>query len=437
MPLPGYSKIEERKAPPPDGASRSVKSAGKRVNKVALGVLTGFCLVVFGGYLLWANQPLTLAERDRTLPEPNGFVLALDAASRLTPSANGSPLANRGFTDPKVLREKLAPDQRNRDDLRKSLVLKWGIPPVQDNTQKFPYLPAFREGARQFAAESRVAVAEGRPGEAIERALDAVELGSRMSKGAPLIHYFVALSASAIGTDQADRVVPTLSAGQARAAGARLDRILARFPPVVDAFQEERWLTLSTLLRVYRGELDLRAVTSEAGVERRPASGAPWYLFLYPKPQTFRALDRWFSAQMAEAEKPYSERRPVPVPGDFLALTLTPFLDRSLLAAEKNRAALRILRVELALQEYRGRRGAYPEALAALAPAILPVVPDDPYSGQPFRYLTGHGGYKLYSVGPNLKDDGGTPVSGDYTLPNAEGDLVAGQLGYRKKGAKP
>lgn len=433
--LPGNSKIKGRSAAPQEDPARSVKSAGKRANQVALGVLTGFCVLVLGGYLLWANQPLVLEAHERVLPEPNGFVLALDAVTRLNPSPDGSPLANRNFTDPKVLREKLAPDERNLDDLRKSLSVEWGIPPVQDSSQKFPYLASFREGARRFAAESRLAAAEGRSGDAIEPALDAVELGSRIGSEASLIHHLVGLSVSAIGVAQADRVAPTLSLLPARSAGERLDRILAQFPTAADAFREERRVTLSTLLRIYRGELDVRAATSDTN-GGRPPSGPPWYLFLYPKPQTYHALDRWFGAATIEAEKPYRERRPVPVPGDFLARRLAPFLERSLLATEKNRTALLILRVELALQEYRGRHGDYPQTLAALAPGILPVVPNDPYSGYPLVYRPGREGYRLYSVGPNLKDEGGTPGSEDYTLPNAGGDLVAGQLGYRKRSTK-
>jgi len=409
-----------------------LKTPGKRVNRVGLSVLATFCLVVMVLYLVWANQPLVLEPNDHPLPEPNGFVVAMDAASRLTPSPTGSPITNRSFTDPKVLRDKLEADKENLANMRKSLGMEWGIPVVQDSTQKFPYLPAFREAARKFAAESRLALAEGRPGDAMQRALDAVELGGRMGKRSPLIHHLAGLSASAIGTDQADRVAPALSAAQARSAGARLDRIVAAFPTPADTFREERWVTLSTLLRIYRNELDLRAASAEQGGARR--SNPPW--FFYPKPWTYQTIGRWFRAHLAEAEKPYRERRPIPLPGDLLTRNLVPSLDRFLLAAEKNRATLRILRTELALQEYRGQHGAYPATLALLVPRYLPGAPEDPYGSGPLLYRTGHGGYRLYSVGPNRKDDGGASLSGDYTRPNAEGDLVAGQLGYRKKNAR-
>lgn len=406
------------------------KRSDKRPNLAGLGVLLAAVAVVIGGYLIWANQPLPLEPNEHPLPAQNGFVVAMDAASRLTPSANGSPLADRRFTDPKVLREKLAPSEPYLADVRRSLRMEWGIPTVQDFSQKFPYLPAFREAARQFAAESRLALATGRPGEAEERALDAVELGARLAGRASLIHHLTALSLSAIGTDQADRVAPKLSAAEAKRSGARLDRIIAAFPPPAAAFREERWVALNSLQRIFRDELDPMAGNPETAGSP-PRRRIPW--FLYPKPWSYHSIDRSFRAYMAEAEKPYRQRRPVRLPREPLAHLMLPVLDRALLAAEKNRASLHLLRLELALQEYHGRHGKYPETLTALVPEILPVVPDDPYSGQPFRYQTGAGGYSLYSVGPDLKDDHGTPLLGDYTQPNSSGDLVAGLLGYRRK----
>lgn len=407
--------------------------SGKRHNKVGCGILAAFCLFVVGGYLAWANQPLPLETKERPLPEPNGFVLAIDAASRLSPTPSGSPIADRKFTDAKVLRDKLAPDEPQLDDLRKSLRMEWGIPPVQDLSQKFPYLAEFRQAGRELAAESRLALAEGRPGDAAERALDAVELGARVGSRAPLIHYLTGVSLSAIGTDQADRVAPKLSAAEAQRVGARMDRIIAGFPTAADAFREERGVALATLLRMFRGELDPRAVSSETRTTPPPTPRAtpPW--FLYPKPWSYRSMDRGFRSHIAEAEKPYSERQPVPLPREPLARLLLPILDQALMAAERNRTSLRILRLEVALQEYRGRQGVYPASLAALTPQILHTVPDDPYSGQSFIYRPGAGSYRLYSVGPNLKDDGGVPILGDFTQRTASGDLVAGRLGYRKR----
>jgi len=66
-----------------------------------------------------------------------------------------------------------------------------------------------------------------------------------------------------------------------------------------------------------------------------------------------------------------------------------------------------LTQVALALAVHKAERGAYPASLAVLAPGILKAVPADRYSGKPLHYRREGGGYVLYSVGPDLDDDGG------------------------------
>ena len=66
-------------------------------------------------------------------------------------------------------------------------------------------------------------------------------------------------------------------------------------------------------------------------------------------------------------------------------------------------------RTAIALERWRLVHGAYPDSLAALVPGLLPVVPHDVMDGQPLRYRrTEAGGYLLYSIGIDARDDGGT-----------------------------
>jgi len=61
----------------------------------------------------------------------------------------------------------------------------------------------------------------------------------------------------------------------------------------------------------------------------------------------------------------------------------------------------------VALQEYRVRHGRYPDGLAALVPDFLPRLPIDYADRQPLRYCLTDGGFLLYSIGADGKDDGG------------------------------
>jgi hypothetical protein len=82
-------------------------------------------------------------------------------------------------------------------------------------------------------------------------------------------------------------------------------------------------------------------------------------------------------------------------------------------------AYLRLAQTAIALERFRSVNDAhYPDSLSELAPNYLPVVPMDPFDGQPLRYHKRAAGYLLYSIGMDRKDDGGMRLKG------GKGDLV-------------
>lgn len=86
-----------------------------------------------------------------------------------------------------------------------------------------------------------------------------------------------------------------------------------------------------------------------------------------------------------------------------------------------------LARVACALERRRLAQGDYPESLGELSPRFIATVPHDIIGGQPLHYhRTDRGGYVLYSVGWNEKDDGGEfPKGGeDRQLDLGTGDWV-------------
>ena len=79
--------------------------------------------------------------------------------------------------------------------------------------------------------------------------------------------------------------------------------------------------------------------------------------------------------------------------------------------------------VALALAAYKAEKGVYPQTLADLSPAYLKAIPTDRFSDKGLIYKTRDKGYLLYSVGRNLKDDGGKKQSWDKKTGWA-GDIV-------------
>lgn len=75
--------------------------------------------------------------------------------------------------------------------------------------------------------------------------------------------------------------------------------------------------------------------------------------------------------------------------------------------------------IAIACERYRLKHGELPETLNDLVPVYLDAVPIDPYDEKPLRYKATDQGFIVYSVGENLKDDGGLVAD-----PRNDGDRV-------------
>jgi len=73
-------------------------------------------------------------------------------------------------------------------------------------------------------------------------------------------------------------------------------------------------------------------------------------------------------------------------------------------------AARAMLVTALAIEVYRQRTGHLPASLVALKAEVPWAMTQDVFSGHDLIYRPRDGGYLLYSIGPNLKDDGGKPL---------------------------
>jgi hypothetical protein len=70
-------------------------------------------------------------------------------------------------------------------------------------------------------------------------------------------------------------------------------------------------------------------------------------------------------------------------------------------------ATLRLAETALAIEQFRHVKGTLPQGVNELVPGFLPVVPTDPFDGQPLRYRRLEKGYVIYSVDRDRRDDGG------------------------------
>ncbi len=134
-------------------------------------------------------------------------------------------------------------------------------------------------------------------------------------------------------------------------------------------------------------------------------------------------------------QKPYSElkitsKMPSPPRIHLVSEILTPDIRKLWQKRDSGIAEINGSQILLALKAYRSRYNAYPTDLNELRNKLGWKIPEDPFSGVDFIYKTKNKGFIFYSLGANLKDDGGIPIP--YTedskqnkaTSNVSGDIV-------------
>ena len=102
----------------------------------------------------------------------------------------------------------------------------------------------------------------------------------------------------------------------------------------------------------------------------------------------------------------------------MMAFMLAPAYFRTVTAFDRLEAQILITQQTLALKRYKQAHGQYPDKLQQLVSAGLDSLPLDPFSGVPFHYKKEGDGFRLYSIGQDRIDDGGSlslKIKGDVT----------------------
>jgi hypothetical protein len=93
---------------------------------------------------------------------------------------------------------------------------------------------------------------------------------------------------------------------------------------------------------------------------------------------------------------------------DAITRSLTSAHEKLFVTCGRRQVTFDVLRLRVALTRFKLAKGTYPKDLAQVVPAHLDKLPLDPFSGKPYGYrLEADGNLLLWSVGEDLKDDGG------------------------------
>ena len=156
---------------------------------------------------------------------------------------------------------------------------------------------------------------------------------------------------------------------------------------------------------------DLEALSSRKERSWWPPTmeSAPLYrLFLVEDDQ--EAYCRLMKQSQQLASQPYFQSK-----ADWDGLKTTGFLTRSLYAQlgkcseamARADAQRSLMRLALATCRFQAVHGRLPTDTKELVPEFIPAVPQDQFDGKPLRMKKTDGGVVLYSIGPDMTDDGG------------------------------
>lgn len=291
------------------------------------------------------------------------------------------------------------------------------VPEVSTAADLLPYLANWKKLAQVAVVRQNFLLHSGQDKEAFDQMVSQIQLGRRMQDAhGVLICYMVGMAINNMGLSQiqhwADRAHLTPSQLKNYIRQLQLDPD-DESTALANTFKVEYQCSMGTLDAMRQGKL----VDPDTG---KYIAHANPMLPIYNRSQTRALFANAFLMLIRSASHPYKDakfpdlsRPPSPVSlilsgnlaGRVMYYMLLPSEPAVLGKKSQADAQLQATRTILALRAYQLTHGNLPSELSALVPEFLDEVPVDNFDGQPLRYSADR--KIVYSVGKNLKDDGG------------------------------
>lgn len=385
-------------------------------------------------------------------PKPNGYDLYVQAATLISASKPPVGPANdtQILTDPKVRAQRyglkrktawLSTNQAGYAIFESALQTPGLAPPSRSFSDINKDNGRLRELARNTLARSDTFWMRGDNGGALQSDLDIVQMGHDIRRGGGIIQTLVGVAIGAIGRSGSHNLVDKLDAATSKAGARRLEKLLGSRWTLPHALTEEKYATQNSWLEVFKNG-DWRTPDSVTIEDESPSLKQRWQVLTISKQRVINDIGADYDRQIANARLRYAQKGTPPQPlNDPFAEGYRSLGDKMRFNDTRDSAGDQLLMLRLALRAYQLENGVYPPALASLAPKYLKAIPADPFSsGATWRYARKGQTYKLWSIGPDGRDDGGKAIpwpkprrqfpDARKRLPSARpesrGDIVAG-----------
>lgn len=279
---------------------------------------------------------------------------------------------------------------------------------------QLPHLAGLRRVSRTLALQAIVSAHDGDTESAV-RCVQAGLLAANALQNEPTIISLLVRLSQLNNACQAVRAVTeeaNLNTSQAKTLYDQFSQVDLR-PHAVLSAKGERGFGL--LMFAQARKTSLRHASSITGNDHSVLKAGLWRPLLY-----FDALAylRFMQRQIERAGKPYRDIKAdmsetamfKDIPKWCLLTRLVvPVYGRLLASVDRAAANCALAQTAMALNAYKNNYGTYPGTLADASLALGWEIPEDPFSGESLIYKRHGAGFVVYSIGSDLKDDGGTP----------------------------
>ncbi len=376
------------------------------------------------------------------LPDPNGYDLLVQTAQSIQRGGEGSPGTADRLTPAEDLQRQRAFSAKNAralDLVTQALQLPIMVPPARGLRVPEPPYAKLRSLMRLMTQRNRVYAADKQWDKAVNGALDIVQMGTALQNGGNAIGVLVGVAIQSYGYKDAPRWVANCDAKTALAAVKRMEILEAKMANFSPLMPEAKWDGLVELQEILASpnwkQFRRGDEKSMSQFLRTPGARGQTRAFSDSEIQShyLAAMDK----AIAQAKLPYNRyNAPVAGAADPFSENLSGVFTgsdgkngplRRNINRARNFAVHRLLQTAFALQAFKQTTGRYPENLSALVGKYLQRVPRDPFApDSALIYRRDGNEFRLYSVGPDTIDDGGSPITNINVYEKTLGDLMFG-----------
>ena len=389
---------------------------------IAAGAAVLLCAMTFWNMSLAARNKLAVLRAEAGAlalsvapsrpPDPQNAALVYEKAFELIEADAAIPVYSEG-ADHAELRDFLDRHEPALRLLRRAAAMpgcyfdhEYAIP----SALTFPHeLAGMRRGARLLALDARLNATQGQSRAALEDISAMFGVARHVGAGSTLIQALLAIAIGEMGHSTLQIVLNDCDPSEADLAGLQVDEVFSYWRLFRRSMRMERAFGLSTMVEM------LESTTGGMGA-----------FFLLKELSGHRSLmlrlDQVVALPYHEAREGMDQLETEAKEGRWgmLQRLLYPSLDRSATMAAEAEARHRLGNLALAATAYRIKHGELPAKAEDLVPEFITVVPKDPFDGERMRMLATGEGILLYSIGADMKDNGGS----EWNEKDETGDLT-------------